>query len=82
MTDPPRAAALRQQIAGLVTEYTELTYAPRPFVAGVTPIPPSGKVVGAAELKNMVEASLDGRLTTESFNDADQRLARRDRYAP
>ncbi len=77
MSDSPRAAALRQQIAGLVTEYAELAHAPRPFEPGVTPIPPSGKVIGAAELKNMVEASLDGWLTTGRFNDEfEQRLAR------
>ncbi len=69
VSDSPRAAALRQQIAGLVTEYAELAHAPRPFEAGVTPIPPSGKLIGAAELKNMVEASLDGWLTTGRFND-------------
>ena len=31
-------------------------------------VPPSGKVIGAEELKNMVEASLDGWLTTGRFN--------------
>ncbi len=76
VSDSPRAAALRQQIAGLVTEYAELAHAPRPFEAGVTPIPPSGKVIGAAELRNMVEASLDGWLTTGRFNDEfENRLA-------
>ena len=39
-------------------------------------MPPSGKVIGAAELKNMVEASLDGWLTTGRFNDEfEKRLA-------
>ena len=39
-------------------------------------IPPSGKVIGGAELHNMVEASLDGWLTTGRFNDAfERRLA-------
>ncbi|NBY65242.1 MAG: lipopolysaccharide biosynthesis protein RfbH, partial [Betaproteobacteria bacterium] len=31
-------------------------------------VPPSGKVLGAEELKNMVEASLDGWLTSGRFN--------------
>ena len=31
-------------------------------------IPPSGKVIGTPELQNMVEASLDGWLTTGRFN--------------
>ncbi len=40
------------------------------FIPGTSIIPPSGKVIGAAELKNMVEASLDGWLTTGRFNEA------------
>jgi len=39
-----------------------------PFVLGQSAIPPSGKVIGATELVNMVEASLDGWLTTGRFN--------------
>ncbi|MDI1279756.1 aminotransferase class I/II-fold pyridoxal phosphate-dependent enzyme, partial [Methylobacter sp.] len=46
------------------------------FQAGTSVIPPSGKVLGASELKNMVEASLDGWLTTGRFNKAfEQRFA-------
>jgi CDP-6-deoxy-D-xylo-4-hexulose-3-dehydrase len=60
---------LRDQILELVDQYAQLQYAPRPFVPGTSPVPPSGKVIGAAELKNMVEASLDGWLTTGRFND-------------
>jgi CDP-6-deoxy-D-xylo-4-hexulose-3-dehydrase len=61
---------LRAQIADLVKQYADLTYAPTAFVAGKNVVPPSGKVIGAAELQNMVEASLDGWLTTGRFNDA------------
>ena len=43
-------------------------YRSKPFVPGVTPVPPSGKLVGAQELSYMVEASLDGWLTTGRFN--------------
>ncbi|MBG7620171.1 lipopolysaccharide biosynthesis protein RfbH [Herbaspirillum sp. AP02] len=60
---------IRQQIAALVDEYAALALAPRPFEPGVTTIPPSGKLIDAAELKMMVEASLDGWLTTGRFND-------------
>ena len=68
---------LRQQIAALVNEYAAIAYAPTPFAPGISVIPPSGKVIGAAELKNMVEASLDGWLTTGRFNDAfELRLAK------
>jgi CDP-6-deoxy-D-xylo-4-hexulose-3-dehydrase len=61
---------LRTQIAALVKQYADLAYAPSAFVAGKNVVPPSGKVLGAAELQNMVEASLDGWLTTGRFNDA------------
>ncbi len=61
---------IRRQIAELVDEFAQITFAPKMFVSGQTPVPVSGKVIGAAELKNMVEASLDGWLTTGRFNDA------------
>lgn len=68
---------LRQEIANLVQQYADIVYAPKPFVAGTTPVPVSGKVIGAAELKNMVEASLDGWLTTGRFNTMfEERLAK------
>ena len=38
------------------------------FVPGITPVPVSGKVIGREEIKNMIEASLDGWLTTGRFN--------------
>jgi CDP-4-dehydro-6-deoxyglucose reductase, E1 len=59
---------LRQQIAALVEQYAAISLAPQPFLPGLTAVPPSGKVLDAAELKNMVEASLDGWLTTGRFN--------------
>ncbi|WP_333004943.1 lipopolysaccharide biosynthesis protein RfbH [Vibrio coralliilyticus] len=61
---------LRAQIADLVEQYAELEYAPIEFVGGESVVPPSGKVLGAKELQLMVEASLDGWLTTGRFNDA------------
>lgn len=63
------AEAIRQQIAQLVGQYAETALAPKPFVPGETVIPPSGKVIGARELELMVEASLDGWLTTGRFNE-------------
>ena len=69
--------AIRREIAALVQEYADITYAPKPFVPGETPVLVSGKVIGAAELKNMVEASLDGWLTTGRFNaEFEERLAK------
>lgn len=62
-------STLRKEILALVERYGDAAFAPRQFVSGQSAIPPSGKVIGAAELKNMVEASLDGWLTTGRFND-------------
>lgn len=71
------AQALRQQIAELVERYAALQLAPAAFEAGRDAVPPSGKVIGAGELKNMTEAALDGWLTTGRFNQAfEKRLAR------
>ncbi len=68
--------ALRQQILELVDRYAQRSCAPDAFVPGVTPVPPTGKVIGAPELMNMVEASLDGWLTTGRFNEQfESRLA-------
>ncbi|HFR4114284.1 TPA: lipopolysaccharide biosynthesis protein RfbH [Yersinia enterocolitica] len=61
---------LRKQIAELVAQYAETAMAPKPFEAGKSVVPPSGKVIGTKELQLMVEASLDGWLTTGRFNDA------------
>lgn len=59
---------IRQEILNLVDKYAAAD-APATFVPSVSTVPPSGKVIGAPELKNMVEASLDGWLTTGRFND-------------
>lgn len=61
---------LRNEIAKLVADYAKLEFAEKIFIPGETPIPPSGKKIGVKELQNMVDASLDGWLTTGRFNDA------------
>jgi CDP-6-deoxy-D-xylo-4-hexulose-3-dehydrase len=61
--------AIRAQIAELVQQYADITLAPKPFVPGESAVPVSGKVMGARELQLLVEASLDGWLTTGRFND-------------
>ncbi|MCD6707130.1 MAG: lipopolysaccharide biosynthesis protein RfbH [Thiobacillus sp.] len=69
--------AIREQIAALVEQYAAISLAPQPFLPGTSTVPPSGKLLDAAELKNMVDASLDGWLTTGRFNDEfEQRLAK------
>ena len=66
----PDQLSLRQQILQLVEQYAAAAAAPGAFRPGETVIPPSGKVVGAPEMKLMVEASLDAWLTTGRFNAA------------
>ena len=61
--------SLREDIKDLVKEYAELQYVEKKFEPGVDIVPPSGKVIGATELQYMVDASLDGWLTTGRFND-------------
>jgi CDP-6-deoxy-D-xylo-4-hexulose-3-dehydrase len=65
-----RLDTLRQEILALVEAYTDISLAPQPFIAGKTAVPPSGKLLGSKEIKNMVEASLDGWLTAGRFNEA------------
>jgi CDP-6-deoxy-D-xylo-4-hexulose-3-dehydrase len=60
---------LRKQIAALVDQYAAIEFSPKAFEPGQTVVPPSGKLIGAEELKNMVDASLDGWLTTGRFNE-------------
>lgn len=68
---------IRAQIAKLVDDYAAIALANQPFFPGVSLVPPSGKVIGADELKLMVEASLDGWLTTGRFNEEfEQKLAK------
>ena len=59
---------LRLEIADLVQEFADLKYTDKVFKPGRSVVPPSGKVMGATELKYMVDASLDGWLTTGRFN--------------
>ena len=68
---------LRQQIAELVGRHADSHLARETFVPGQSPVPPSGKVIGAPELQAMMDAVLDGWLTTGRFNQAfEKRLAR------
>ena len=64
-----RTQAIRQQISKLVDEFAAIALAPQVFLPGVSMVPPSGKLLDSTELKMMVEASLDGWLTTGRFNE-------------
>jgi CDP-6-deoxy-D-xylo-4-hexulose-3-dehydrase len=72
----PQLDKLRSQISDLVQQYADIAYKPKVFVPGESAVPVSGKVIGANELKMMVNASLDGWLTTGRFNEMfERRLA-------
>lgn len=62
-----KADALRAQIAALVVEYHDAAFAARPFVAGETPVPVSGRVFDAVDIQHLVDSSLDFWLTTGRF---------------
>lgn len=64
-----KAQALREQIARLVEEYANISLATPSFIPGHSMVPPSGKLLGAEELRHLVEASLDGWLTAGRFNE-------------
>jgi len=59
---------IRNRILDLVDNYSSINFKEKEFIPGITDVPVSGKVIGALELQNMVEASLDGWLTTGRFN--------------
>jgi len=67
---------IRNEILSLVNDYSNINFKEKEFIPNVSDVPVSGKVIGSLELKNMVEASLDGWLTTGRFNDQfEQKLA-------
>lgn len=78
LADPSDHDALRQLILGLVGEYARRAHAPRPFIAGESSVPVSGKVYGATDMQMLVDSALDFWLTTGRFNDQfEARLAER-----
>jgi CDP-4-dehydro-6-deoxyglucose reductase, E1 len=68
---------LREQILDLTKRYAELAHAPKPFMAGQSPVPVSGRVYGAAEMQALVDSALEFWLTTGRYNDLfEKRLAK------
>lgn len=57
---------LKEQILQLTRSIPEES---KEFIPGETPVPVSGKVIGTREKELMVEAALDGWLTSGRFND-------------
>jgi len=68
---------INSKISKLVEDFSKEKFKASKFIPGKTSIPCSGKVIDSKEIKNMIEASLDGWLTTGRFNDEFQnRLAK------
>ncbi len=63
----PRSEQLRRQIRALVTEYHAEAFPRRPFIAGESAVPVSGKVHDDEDVQHAVDASLDFWLTTGRF---------------
>lgn len=61
---------IRKKILSLVDEYNRECQRQESFEPGVSPVPPSGKVVSGNERRYMVDAALDAWLTTGRFNTA------------
>ncbi|PKB14538.1 CDP-6-deoxy-D-xylo-4-hexulose-3-dehydrase [Novosphingobium kunmingense] len=71
-------AQLRELILNLTGEYADRFHAPKPFVPGESPVPVSGKVYGASDMRSLVDSALDFWLTTGRFNtEFEDRLAKR-----
>jgi CDP-4-dehydro-6-deoxyglucose reductase, E1 len=62
-----KTSHLRQQILALVAEYWGEAFAPAKFVPGTTPVPVAGRVFDSAEMRHLVDSSLDFWLTTGRF---------------
>lgn len=78
MTTPDELAALREQILALSERYAQLAHAPAAFEPGISAVPPSGKVLGAKEMRHLVDSCLDFWLTTGRFNtEFEKRLTQR-----
>jgi CDP-6-deoxy-D-xylo-4-hexulose-3-dehydrase len=63
-----KTSDLRNDILKLVEDYSNVNFKVKDFIPGVSEVPVSGKVIGSLEIQNMVQASLDGWLTTGRFN--------------
>jgi CDP-6-deoxy-D-xylo-4-hexulose-3-dehydrase len=65
---------LRQQILDQVRAFAAAKETAPPFAPGISPVPPAGRVLDAEAYVALVDAALDGWLTTGRFNDEFERL--------
>ena len=70
MSSPSDAELLRMRILELSEEYARLVHGPKPFSPGQSQVPVSGKVMSPADMRNLVDSSLDMWLTAGRFSDA------------
>ncbi len=61
------SSELREQILQLAERYFKEAFRSKPFVPGESAVPVAGKVLDAADLRNLIDASLDCWLTTGRF---------------
>lgn len=67
MASDAEVAALRARVLSAVHDYHDIAFAAQPFVAGVSDVPVSGKVLDSRDLELLVDASLDLWLTTGRY---------------
>jgi CDP-4-dehydro-6-deoxyglucose reductase, E1 len=61
--------AMRKLVLLHASWFSKATGGDRQYLPGKSVVPPSGKVIGEREVSNMVDAVLDGWLTTGRFNE-------------
>ncbi len=59
---------IKKRISDLVSQYSSIKFAKKDFVPSYDPVQVSGKIIDHEEIINMVDAALDGWLTTGRFN--------------
>jgi CDP-4-dehydro-6-deoxyglucose reductase, E1 len=59
--------ALREEILSLTGQFAEMLLKPQKFIPGVSDVPVSGKVLTSPDFQHLVEACLDGWLTSGRF---------------
>ncbi len=73
---PNTKAELRDHVLALVSEYHGVAHTPRPFFGGASPVPVSGRVFDAEDMRYLADATLDFWLTTGRFaKEFEQQLA-------
>jgi CDP-6-deoxy-D-xylo-4-hexulose-3-dehydrase len=60
---------IKNNILDLVNRYSDIVFKEKEFIPGISDVPVSGKVIGASEIRHMIDASLDGWLTAGRFNE-------------